>query len=116
MLGNDVSTTWNTANARVILKDSDGEIDVKSENGKRTLVAKNAKGERVFDGPIDTDEQRAKVPEPFRSKLEQIDTRTRIELERKQPADPVQGAANPPRAEPFELSLTPPAEPEDDVQ
>ena len=65
-----VRTRWNTSNARIVLKDDTGEIEVSSENGKRTLVARDAKGETVFNGPIDTEEQRKSVPEMFRKKLE----------------------------------------------
>ena len=74
-----ISTTWNTASARVMLKDANGEIEVRSENGKRTLTAKNPKGEVAFDGPIDTEEQRKAVPPEFRKMLEQVEVRSRIE-------------------------------------
>jgi hypothetical protein len=74
-----VRTRWNISNARIVLKDDAGEIEVNSENGKRTLVAKDAKGETVFNGPIDTEEQRKSVPEMFRKKLE---TAMRIPEER----------------------------------
>ncbi len=73
------STTWNTASARVMLKDEAGEMEVRSDDGKRVLTAKNAKGEVVFNGPIDTEEQRKGIPEEFRKKLEQIDIHSRAE-------------------------------------
>ena len=76
-LENRVSTTWNTASAKATLTDANGEIEVRSENGKRTLTAKNPKGETVFDGPIDTDEQRKAVPAEFRKMLEQVEARAR---------------------------------------
>ena len=74
---NRVSTTWNTASAKVSLKDANGEIEVRSDNGKRSLTAKNPKGETVFDGPIDTEEQRKSVPTEFRKMLEQVEVRSR---------------------------------------
>lgn len=74
-----VSTTWNTSSAKVALKDQNGEIEVRSENGKRTLIAKNPKGETVFDGAIDTEEQRKAVPADFRKMLEQVEVRSRGE-------------------------------------
>ena len=76
---NRVSTTWNTASAKVMLKDANGEIEVRSENGKRTLVAKNPKGETAFEGPIDTEAQREAIPAGFRKMLEQAEARPRIE-------------------------------------
>ena len=74
-----VSTTWNTASAKLMLKDASGEIEVRSENGKRTLIAKNPKGETAFEGPIDTEEQRKAIPAEFRKMLEQAEARSRTE-------------------------------------
>ena len=90
------STTWNTSSAKVTLKDDSGEMEVRSENGKRTLIAKNAKGETVFNGPIDTDEQRRTIPEDFRKKLEQIDVSNRTD---RRPNPPQPGERPRPRAE-----------------
>ena len=70
------ATTWNTAHARVFVKDENGEIEISSVDGKRTLLAKNKEGKVEFNGPIDTDEQRRAVPEHLRKRLEQIDAKT----------------------------------------
>jgi serine protease Do len=64
--------TWDGARSRLQLKDADGEIEVATDNGRRTLRAKNPQGEVVFSGPVDTEEQRKAVPEQFRRKLDQI--------------------------------------------
>ena len=74
---NQTGTTRNTATARATLKDANGEIELRSDNGKRTLTAKNPKGEKVFDGPIDTEEQRKSVPAEFRKMLEQVEAHSR---------------------------------------
>lgn len=66
------TSTWDTGKARVNLKDNDGEIEVKLEDGKRTMVAKDPQGTVVFEGPIDTEAQRQAVPEPYRKKLDQV--------------------------------------------
>lgn len=71
-----VSTTWSTANAKVMLKDATGEIEVRSDNGKRTLTAKTPDGKVAFDGPIDTEEQRKAIPAEFRKMLDQVDVRS----------------------------------------
>ena len=71
------STTWNTASARVMLKDQNGAIEMRSDNGKRKLLAKSPKGDTVFDGPIDTEEQRKTVPAEFRKMLEQVEAQSR---------------------------------------
>jgi hypothetical protein len=65
-------TTWNTAQARVLVKDENGEIEVRTEDGHRTVVAKNPAGETIFSGPVDTEEQRRALPEPVRKALEKI--------------------------------------------
>jgi hypothetical protein len=101
-----VRTRWNTSNARIVLKDDTGEIEVTSENGKRTLVAKGAKGETVFNGPIDTEEQRQSVPEMFRKKLESA-----LRLREERPADAPQPRPNRERAEGREPGPAPAPEP-----
>lgn len=70
--------TYNTASAKVFIKDEGGEMEVTTVDGKRTLVAKNADGVITFNGPIDTEEQRRALPEIIRNKLKQIEVRTNI--------------------------------------
>ena len=72
-------TTESTANAKVVMKDDSGEIEVTSTDGRRHLIAKNAKGETVFDGPIDTPEQVRALPEDLRKKVGAIEVRTKVE-------------------------------------
>ncbi len=72
-----ISTTWNTASAKVSLKNSDGEIEVRSDDGRRTMTAKNAQGVTVFEGPIDTAEQRKAIPPEFQKMLDQVEARSR---------------------------------------
>lgn len=74
----DGTTTWNTANAHVVVRDGTGSMEVNSTDGKRTATAKDADGKVIFTGPIDTDEQRAALPEEVRKKLEKIHTRSRV--------------------------------------
>ena len=74
-------TTWNTAEARVSLRDNDGEIEVATVDGKRTVTAKDPQGKVTFTGPIETDEQRRAMPAEVRKKLEQIQLQTDLEAE-----------------------------------
>ena len=83
------TTRWNTAQARVIVSDDAGQIDVTSENGRRKLTAKNADGKIIFSGPIDTEEQRKGLPEDVRNKLEKIEVQSS--------ADPAPAPAQPDR-------------------
>ena len=65
-------TTWNTGQARVMVKDETGELEVRTENGHRTVIAKNSAGETVFTGPVDTEEQRRALPPPVRGILDRV--------------------------------------------
>ena len=47
-------------------------VTLTTEGGKQTVVAKNAEGNVLFDGPVDTEDQRAKMPEKVRTKLEKL--------------------------------------------
>lgn len=73
------TVTRNTASAKALMKDESGEIEVTATDGRRHLIAKNAKGETVFDGPIDTPEQIKALPEDIRKKVERIEVRTQAE-------------------------------------
>ncbi len=69
------STTINGAQAHLRLKDASGEIEVATEDGKRVLTARDPDGKVTFTGPVNTDEERAAVPEPIRKKLADIHIR-----------------------------------------
>ena len=83
--------TYNTASAKVLIKEEGGEMEIGIVDGKRTLVARNADGVTVFNGPIDTEEQRKALPEIIRNKLKLIEVRTKI-AQFEQPAPAPQGA------------------------
>jgi hypothetical protein len=69
------AVSYNTADVKMLMKDDNGEIEVSAKDGKRVLLAKNAKGETVFEGPVDTEEQRKALPEDIRKKIELIQVR-----------------------------------------
>jgi len=66
---------YNTGSAKFRMKDEQGEIEISNVDGKRVLVAKSPSGETIFDGPIETEEQRAALPESVREKIKRIDVR-----------------------------------------
>ncbi|MEI9894843.1 MAG: PDZ domain-containing protein [Chthoniobacter sp.] len=78
LLKPDVAVTYNMANARLVMKDDTGEIEMTIHDGKRSLVARNAQGESIFDGPIDTEEQRKALPEDIRKKIELIEVQRKL--------------------------------------
>lgn len=71
---------------RVQYKDDKGEIDLETRDGKRSLKVRKADGSLIFEGPINTDEERKKVPTEW---MERVD---RIERERAGRSEP--GASN----------------------
>lgn len=62
------------ANSNIVFTDEQGELTLTIKDGRKTLVAKDAKGAQLFSGPIDTPEQRAGLPETVRSRLEQVES------------------------------------------
>ena len=47
-------------------------VTLTTESGKQSVAAKNADGNVIFDGPVDTEDQRAKMPEKVRAKVEKL--------------------------------------------
>jgi membrane-associated protease RseP (regulator of RpoE activity) len=78
LLQPDGAVTYNMANTRLLIKDDAGDITLTTHDGKRSLVARNAKGETIFDGPIDTEEQRKALPEDVRKKIEMIEVQRKL--------------------------------------
>jgi hypothetical protein len=67
------ATAISTANSNMVFSDDQGTIDLTIKEGKKTLVAKNAKGEQIFSGAVDTPEQRQSLPAEVRERLERIE-------------------------------------------
>ena len=53
-----VAECANTGSSHMVLDDDQGSLDLAVKDGRKELVAKNAKGEQIFSGPIETPEQR----------------------------------------------------------
>ncbi len=66
------TSRWNTAGARLVVKDDTGEVEVRQEDGHRIVRAKNPAGEMIFTSPLDTEEQRRAVPEAIRRRIDQL--------------------------------------------
>jgi len=62
-----------TNNNSISINDGEHTLRINTREGKRTLVASNADGVVVFDGPIDTEEQRAALPDEIAEKLQKFD-------------------------------------------
>jgi hypothetical protein len=66
---------WDASRARVTLRDREGELELSVKDGQRVLVAKNAQGEIIFSGPVDTPAQRDALPAPLRARLATLEAR-----------------------------------------
>lgn len=58
--------------AEIVLRDDEGELKLSRVDGKRTLVAKDPAGKEIFNGPIESAEDREKVPAPIKARLDQL--------------------------------------------
>ena len=59
--------------AHILLRDSTGRIEIRSEHGKRLLTLRDTDGKKVFEGPIDSPEQRKKIPADVLPQVEALE-------------------------------------------
>ena len=59
--------------SNISYSDDDGSIEIKSDEKERTLLVKDAQGKVTFEGPITTEEQRAKLSADVKQRLEVLD-------------------------------------------
>lgn len=69
----DGSTILNMAEGNFAFSDDEGAVEVNANNGDRKLTVKDAKGKVLFEGPINTDEQRQKLPAEVKERLKKLD-------------------------------------------
>ncbi|MBS0631236.1 MAG: PDZ domain-containing protein [Verrucomicrobia bacterium] len=69
-----LSVTVNTGDSNMAFSDEQGSLDLKIADGKKTLTAKDPKGAVVFSGPVNTPEERKKLPADVRERLEKIES------------------------------------------
>ena len=67
------SVTVNTSNSNMVYSDEQGSLDLTIKDGKKTLVAKNAKGEQLFSGPVTTPQERKAMPADVRARLDKLE-------------------------------------------
>ena len=63
----------NTSNSNMVFSDDQGSLDLTMKDGKKTLIAKNAKGEQVFAGPVTTPDERKAMPADVRARLDKLE-------------------------------------------
>jgi serine protease Do len=67
------SVSVSTSNSNMVFSDEQGSLDLTIKDGKKTLVAKNAKGEQLFSGPVNTPEERKAMPAEVRARLDKLE-------------------------------------------
>ena len=70
----DGSTILNMAEGNFAFSDDEGSIEVNASKGERKLTVKDASGKVTFEGPINTDEQRDKLPAEVKERLKKLDS------------------------------------------
>ncbi len=63
----------NTGNSSLVYSDDRGVLDLRIQDGAKTLVAKDPQGKEIFSGPVTTPEDRAKLPPELRARLEKLE-------------------------------------------
>jgi serine protease Do len=68
------SVSVSTSNSNMVFSDEQGSLDLTIKDGKKTLIAKNAKGEQLYSGPVNTPEERKALPADVRTRLDKLES------------------------------------------
>lgn len=58
---------------KMSLQDDEGSIEMSMKNGQRELKIRDTEGNLLFEGPYDTDIDKAALPEKFRDRVKKLD-------------------------------------------
>jgi hypothetical protein len=67
------STKLDLADARIVIRDDKGELVLQSDDGKRSLTAKDPQGKLLFTGPVNTPDERKAVPADILPRLDKLE-------------------------------------------
>ena len=79
------SSVSGTAKTKIVNSDADGTYEFTSEDGDKQFKVTSADGEVLFDGPVNTDDDRAAMPEHLLDRLETLEGSVRIRIEQNLP-------------------------------
>jgi PDZ domain len=74
------TTRVDLGKATITFSDEEGELKLEKVDGKRMMTAKDAQGKVLFSGPVDTEEQRAKIPANVRERFEKLENQDLPEI------------------------------------
>lgn len=63
----------NINSGNVVFSDDAGAIELKTKDGGKILIVKSPEGEVIFDGPVNSDEERSELDEVIRLRLEKVE-------------------------------------------
>ena len=69
-----ITVTVDTGDSSMNFSDEKVSLELKIKDGRKELLAKNAKGETMFSGPINTPEERKGIPSEIAERLGKIET------------------------------------------
>jgi hypothetical protein len=75
------SSVSGTAKTKIVNSDADGTYEFSSEDGDKQFKVTSADGEVLFDGPVNTDDERAAMPEGLLDHLETLEGSVRIKVD-----------------------------------
>ncbi len=67
------STRIDLGKATITFSNDQGELQIENVNGRKMLTAKDAEGKTLYNGPIETPEDRAKLPDNVRQRLQKLE-------------------------------------------
>ncbi len=67
------TTRIDLGKAQIVFSDGSGEMKIESVNGKKQLTAKDSQGRLLFSGPVETNEDRDKMPAEVRQRFEKLE-------------------------------------------
>ncbi len=70
-------TTQSQSQSVSIVKNDEGQIEIREVNGQRTVTILDTAGAQQFTGPFNNDDDRARIPEALRRRLEQAEASAR---------------------------------------
>ena len=66
------TTRIDLGKAQIVYSDDKGEMKIESVDGKKQLTAKDPQGRLLFSGPVETKEDRDKMPPDLRERFEKF--------------------------------------------
>jgi serine protease Do len=66
------ATRIDLGKAQIVFSDEKGEMKLENVDGKKLLTAKDPQGKLIFSGPVDTKEDRDKMPADVRERYEKL--------------------------------------------